>query len=566
VSRILVIGGYGGFGARLSRRLLAAGHEVVVAGRNARKGAAFSARLASCEAVVADRTNGIGMAMARVRPDLVIDAAGPFQGSGYTVPEACVAMRIPYLDLADARGFVAGIDGLDKAAKAAGIAVITGASSEPALSGAVARKLAEGMDAVAQVEIVISASNRAVGGASVARAILSYVGKPLRLWRGRRWGVGYGWQELRCERFEVAGQPVLRRRVALADVPAHDLFPAMLPGRPAVTFRAGTELGFQMVALWLASWPVRWGWAGSLEAAARWLIPLQRLTRRVGSDRSAMSVTLRGGRVERRWTLVASKGDGPEIPVLAAAILAEEILASRVAPGARDAASLLTLDQFEPLFAPLALRHEIGERAMIPLYARAMGSRFEALPPAVRAMHEVNGDGGAAGEGNVKRGGHPLARLIAAIMRFPPEGAYPLHVAFAAQGSEEHWTRDFGGYRFASGLAQVGDGVAERFGPLRFVFDLPSDAAGLRMELRRWTLFGLPMPRGLGPRIAAREWQENGRFRFDVDVRLPLIGKVVCYNGWLEAGRTSAANFDSSCPISRPAAISGATASGSTRT
>ena len=535
MSRVLVIGGYGGFGARLTRRLLAAGHEVVVAGRSADKGVAFCAGLDRCEAVVADRTNGIGMAMARIRPDLVIDAAGPFQDCGYTVPEACIAMRIPYLDLADARAFVTGIGRLDKAAKAAGVAVIAGASSEPALSGAVARKLAEGMDSVAQVEIVISASNRAVGGASVARAILSYVGRPLRLWRGRRWGVGYGWQELRRERFAVAGQPALRRWVALADVPAHDLLPAMLPGRPAVTFRAGTELGFQMLALWLASWSVRWGWIASLDRAARWLIPIQRLTRRIGSDCSAMSVTLCGGRIERNWTLVASRGDGPEIPTFAAAILAEEILAGRIAPGARDAADLLTLDQFEPLFAPLAIGHEMHERELAPLYARAMGARFDVLPRAVRAMHEVHGDGGAAGEGHVARGGHPLARLIGSIMRFPPSGDYPVHVGFTERGGKERWTRDFGGHRFASELAQAGEGVAERFGPLRFAFDLPSDETGLRMVLRRWTLFRLPMPRALGPRIAAREWQEDGRFRFEVGVRLPLIGEVIHYAGWLDA-------------------------------
>lgn len=533
MSRILVIGGYGGFGARLTRRLLAAGHDVVVAGRSADKGAAFCTGLGRCEAIVADRTNGIGMAMARIRPDLVIDAAGPFQDCGYTVPEACIAMRIPYLDLADARGFVAGVGRLDQTAKAAGIAVIAGASSEPALSGAVARKLAEGMDAVAQVEIVISASNRAVGGASVARAILSYVGKPLRLWRGRRWSVAHGWQELRRVRFAAAGQPMLRRWVALADVPAHDLLPVMLPGRPAVTFRAGTELGFQMLALWLASWPVRWGWVASLDRAVRWLIPLQRLTRRIGSDCSAMSVTLLGGRVERRWTLVASHGDGPEIPTFAAAILAGEILAGRVAPGARDAAGMLTLGQFEPLFAPLAMHHETSEREAIPLYARAMGTRFDMLPEAVRAMHEVNGDGGAAGEGSVRRGSHPLARLIGSIMRFPPSGDYPLHVGFAERGGKECWTRDFGGHRFTSELSRAGDGVAERFGPLRFVFDLPADETGLRMELRRWTAFGIPMPRALGPRIAAREWQEDERFRLEVDVRLPLIGDVVRYTGWL---------------------------------
>jgi hypothetical protein len=243
--------------------------------------------------------------------------------------------------------------------------------------------------------------------------------------------------------------------------------------------------------------------------------------------------------------LVAGRGDGPEIPIFAAVILAEEILAGRVAPGARDAVGLLTLDQFEPLFAPLAMRHEMREREVPPLYARAMGTRFDALPAAVRAIHEVNGDGGAAGEGSVKRGSHPLARLIGAIMRFPPEGDYPVHVSFAERDGKERWTRDFGRHRFGSELSQAGDGVAERFGPLRVVFDLPADETGLRMELRGWTVFGLPMPRALGPRIAAREWQEDGRFRFEVNVRLPLIGEVVGYTGWLDAEPAPTVNLNS---------------------
>ena len=180
---------------------------------------------------------------------------------------------------------------------------------------------------------------------------------------------------------------------------------------------------------------------------------------------------------------------------------------------------------------------------MSPLYARAMGARFEALPPAVSAMHEVNGDGGAAGEGSVTRGRHLLARLIGAIMRFPPEGDYPVHVGFVERGGKERWTRDFGGHRFASELSQAGDGVAERFGPLRFVFDLPADETGLRMVLRGWTLFGIPMPRTLGPRIEAREWQQDGRFRFEIDARLPLIGEVVHYAGWLDARPATAATL-----------------------
>jgi hypothetical protein len=295
-----------------------------------------------------------------------------------------------------------------------------------------------------------------------------------------------------------------------------------------------------MIALWLASWPVRWRWVGSLNGAAPLLIRLYRLTAGFGGARSAMSMVLRGraaGRaVERRWTIVAEKGEGLEIPTIGAALLAEDALAGRLAPGARSAISLLDLDRFEPAFAGLAARHEIEERELEPpLYARILGPRFDTLPPAVRAMHDLNGEFGASGEGSVVRGKGPLARLVADFMRFPPEGRWPLRLAFVERNGIERWTRDFGGHRFASALSTARGGlIEERFGAMRFAFDLPAGPDGLEMRLRRWSAFRIPMPRLLAPRIAAREWQDDeGRFRFDVAVALPLIGDVVAYSGWL---------------------------------
>lgn len=539
MSRILVIGGYGGFGARLCRRLAAAGHALIVAGRSLEKAERFCLGLERAEPLALDRNGDLAPLLARERPALVIDAAGPFQGSGYGVPEACIGAGISYLDLADSRDFVAGIGSLDEAARRAGVAVISGASSAPALTGAVAPRLAEGLDTVSEVEISLSAANRASGGESVVAAILSYVGRPVRLWRGGRWTHAPGWQEMRREDFVFADGTGLRARlVALADLPDCELLPHLLPGKPAVTFRAGTELGFQMRALWLASWPVRWGWASSLAPLRRWLIPLYRKTGTIGGKRSAMNVTLTGRRgreaVERCWTIVAEQGEGLEVPTLAAELLAADILAGRCRAGADTAASLLSLDRFEPALAALPVRTEISERVLPPpLYARALGNGFDALPPAVRRLHDICRDSGARGEGTVERGRNPFARLIGAAMHFPPSGGWPLHVAFRERDGVERWTRDFGGRTFASELSQASAGVTERFGPLRFEFDLPCGPHGLEMRLRRWSALRIPLPLFLAPRISAREWEEEGRFRFEVDVSLPLVGRIVRYSGWL---------------------------------
>ena len=117
-----------------------------------------------------------------------------------------------------------GIGVLDAQARAAGVPVLAGASSVPALSGAVVRHLSQSMETVTAVEVAITASNRASAGTSVAAAILSYVGKPIRLWRGQRQTTATGWQELRREDFSLQdGTSLDRRWLALADVPDLDL-------------------------------------------------------------------------------------------------------------------------------------------------------------------------------------------------------------------------------------------------------------------------------------------------------------------------------------------------------
>ena len=540
LSHILVLGGYGGFGARLTRRLLARGHTVLVAGRSLDKATAFCAGLARAEPVVADRNADLAVLLATTTPDLVIDAAGPFQGSDYRVPLSCVRAKIAYLDLADARAFVTGITTLNGQASGAGVAVVAGASSVPALSGAVARELAAGLDRIFSVEMAISASKRATVGASVVAAILSYLGKPIRLWRGRRWDEGFGWQELARETFALRdGTELAGRWLALADVPDLDLMPESVPGRPAVIFRAGTESALQTVGLWLLSWPVRWLDLKRIEHLTPLLARLQRWTQAFSSDRSGMCVRLKGetggALVERQWTLIASDGDGPEIPTLAAAILADAIPAGKITPGAQPAHGLLTLTEFEPLFATLSLRHEIVERRLPPpLYARVMGERFAALPAMVRRLHQVCGDSGASGEAVVTGGETMLARLIATIMRFPKVGSHPLRVSFVEHDGVERWTRRFGDQTFTSELSDRNGRLVERFGPLRFTFDLPSDARGLEMHLRQWSFLRIPLPLALAPRGVAREWEEQGRFRFDVPIALPLVGRIVHYTGWLE--------------------------------
>jgi hypothetical protein len=75
--------------------------------------------------------------------------------------------------------------------------------------------------------------------------------------------------------------------------------------------------------------------------------------------------------------------------------------------------------------------------------------------------------------------------------------------------------------------------VRECVGPLAYGFRLEAGASGLRMLFERWWLCGLLLPRGLGPRVDARQWQEGEDYCFSVDVSGPGIGHVIGYRGRL---------------------------------
>ena len=124
----------------------------------------------------------------------VVDAAGPFQGADYRVARAAITAGMHYLDLADGRGFVAGFAALDAEARAAGVVALTGASSTPALSCAVLDRLTAGWRQIDRIEIAISPGNRgSPRGLAVIRSILSYAGKPVRVFDGGVWAARPGW-------------------------------------------------------------------------------------------------------------------------------------------------------------------------------------------------------------------------------------------------------------------------------------------------------------------------------------------------------------------------------------
>jgi len=359
--KVLVIGGAGAFGRRLVHGLLATTDlEVVVGGRDLARAqaAADEARegdqLGRATAMALDTGTATAAQLRETGAAIVVDAAGPFQGQGYHLAEQAIEAGLDYVDLADSREFVSGFRALDERARRVGTTALTGASSTPALSNAVLDRLTEGWLAVDDVEIAIAPGNRAPRGLAVIKSILSYAGKPVRVWEDGTWRNRPGWG--RPVREDIAG--LGPRWLSLCETPDLDVVPERFGVRGSVTFNAGLELPLMHLGLFAATIPVRLGLLRSLVPFAEVFRRMADLLDGWGSDRGGMLVTVSGIGVDgtpaaATWTLVAEAGDGPYIPTLPALAAVRALASGELnRPGASVCAGVLALDAIEREFAP----------------------------------------------------------------------------------------------------------------------------------------------------------------------------------------------------------------------
>lgn len=182
--RVLIVGGAGVFGARLAEGLLKTTNaEILIAGRSLPRAEAARTKLSAHAAVALNRDTATAQAISTIAPFLVIDAAGPFQDGALDFPRAVIAAGAHYLDLADARDFVARFPELNAIAESAGVVAFSGASSTPALTHAALDALCAGWKRIDVIRAGIAPGNRAPRGRALVEAILRWTGAPLRVWR-----------------------------------------------------------------------------------------------------------------------------------------------------------------------------------------------------------------------------------------------------------------------------------------------------------------------------------------------------------------------------------------------
>jgi Saccharopine dehydrogenase NADP binding domain len=363
--RVVVLGGYGNFGARICRALAADTQiEVVIAGRDLPKAEALADELSAAAAYADAASADLAQRLRQLGAGLVIHTAGPFQAQDYSTARAAAEAGAHYIDLADGRRFVCDFaHDMDAFFRRARRCAIAGASTVPALSSAIVDAFAFRFRRLDSIDICIAPAQKAPRGRATLAGVLSYCGEPIQVWQDGRWKTAHGWGRPELVRFAH-----LKPRLgALCDIPDLELFPAHYRGVKNVMFRAALEVRMTQRVFAALSWLRQRDWideparlAGLLHRAGRIFDPL-------GTPDGGMVVTLAGeGHADGRplrlsWHVTAGNHHGPEIPCMAAIVLARRLVRGELPEGAYTAMGQVGLQEFMPEFERWGMLTELQE-------------------------------------------------------------------------------------------------------------------------------------------------------------------------------------------------------------
>ncbi|GHA50855.1 hypothetical protein GCM10008927_15140 [Amylibacter ulvae] len=546
---IMILGGYGVFGGRLAELLSDTPFQIYIAGRNLAKARTFCAAqsgTAQYTPIGVDR-NAIAPILVDLRPDVLIDATGPFQEYGddpYNVLSACIAAGVNYLDFADGSDFVYGTSQFDAAAKDADIFMLSGVSSFPVLTAAVIREMENTM-VVQQVTGGIAPSPYAGIGLNVMRAVVGYAGGDVKLTRGGVVTRAIGLGESKYFTVAPPGELPLRNlRFSLVDVPDLQVIPRAHPDITDIWMGAGpVPESLHRILNLLAKARAKFNLPAFTRFSPLFYWVLNRM--KFGEHRGGMFVhgkgTRKGQLHEMSWHLLAEGDDGPFIPSMAIEVILRKFLrGERPENGARPATNALSLADYDMAFNNRTII--TGWRESItsdtPIYRQILGAAFDTLPKQVQDLHNVTRPRRWSGNATGEHGNSRVARIIARMFGFATtDGEIPVSVTFTPSKNSELWERDFDGQKFCS-TQSIGTGrdahlLTERFGVIRVSMALVIRDDRLYLQPRRWSFLGIPMPKFLLPSGDSFESTLDGKFHFNVRIAAPFVGLIAAYRGTL---------------------------------
>ncbi len=339
--KIVVLGGYGSFGSLIADQLVNSGAELIVSGRDSNRGQAFAdsirARFVRC-----DVSNRESLRRTVEGAFLVINATGPYLPAEYSIPKTCVTEKCNYIDLADGREYVKNFNLLDSLAKENSVFACTGASTTPAITTALMDELHKDTDGVSEIKIAMSPGTRNPAGVATFESILSYVGKPITIWRNGKHQDAMGWGEPEMASF---ADPIGRRRVQLCNIPDLDIFPQRYHA-DTVTFKAGVEITILNIALGFLGEVRRRLPRLDLPKLTKLLIFGSHFFQPLGTTAGGMQIWVKDLDGKQRSIAVVALANGPRIPTAPAVIIGRKLIHEGVyAHGAFPCVGLINLKE-----------------------------------------------------------------------------------------------------------------------------------------------------------------------------------------------------------------------------
>lgn len=161
-----------------------------------------------------------------------------------------------------------------------------------------------------------------------------------------------------------------------------------------------------------------------------------------------------------------------------------------------------------------------------------LGVDFARLPEVVQRAHQ--GQINLVGIVAVERG-TGICALIGAIMKLPPAARACLMTVHGEHLPDRMiWRRDFAGRRLESNFSMAGAYLVEAMGPLRLRLKPEVAGGALHYRLVDVRLGPITLPSWLAPRLTAWESEHGDHYEFNVNIELPLLGRLVRYGGLLE--------------------------------
>lgn len=351
MGKVMVLGGYGHFGVKISEALIKDNIPVIIVGRALDKLTKTTKTLkdkypnADISGACFDIYANFDNELKELKPSIVINTCGPFQNQDYAIPKLCIEHHAHYLDISDARDYVRDITSLNELALKNNVTVISGASSVPGLTSAVIEQHKSSFSELDHLKFGISSGQQTPGGVATTHSILSYTGKEIPTFKGAK-GKVIGWQNLHRVDLPICG----KRWQSNCSIPDLDLFPDRY-GFKSIEFSGGVESSFLHISLWAMSWLVRWGLPITLGKYSKLFYHVSKHFERFGSDAGGLYIFLTGKDLSGqkktfKWHIIAKQNHGLFIPTIPSIVLAKKLYrAEYMTAGAIPCVGLVTLNE-----------------------------------------------------------------------------------------------------------------------------------------------------------------------------------------------------------------------------